>query len=218
MIVYLIRHGLTEWNAVHRYQGQTDVPLSQVGRAQAARVAQRLRAVRLDAVWSSDLSRAHETALQIAAPHDLDVRRDPRLRELSLGVLEGLTRDEVAVRHPAFLEGWRLEPHLRRAPDSPTAGQPGGGHKGEHLGDVQVRAWAALEDIRRAHPDKASPQSVAVVSHGYAILTLLCRALDLPLPHFRRLWIDTASVTELRTTPTGWSVRRVNDTAHMEGL
>ncbi len=223
MIVYLIRHGLTEWNAVHRYQGQTDVPLSPVGREQAERLAERLRAVPLDAIWASDLSRAHETALRVAAGRDLAVRRDPRLRELSLGALEGLTRAEVAVRYPSFLEGWRSQPHLCRAPDSPTAGQPGGGHRGEHLGDVQARAWEALEDIRRAHEggrDEAPGEratAVAVVSHGYAILTLLCRALDLPLPHFRRLWLDTASLSELRTTPTGWSVRRVNDTAHLDG-
>ena len=222
MIAYLIRHGLTEWNAAHRYQGQTDVPLSAVGRAQAERLAERLRDLPLNAVWSSDLSRARETAQRLAAERALTVRQDPRLRELSLGALEGLTRDEVAVRYPAFLEAWRSEPHLRRAPDAlpppPQAVGGDAGHRGEHLGDVQARAWAALEDIRRAHPDAPSPQTIAIVSHGYAILTILCRALDLPLPHFRRLWLDTASITELRTTPSGWSVRRVNDTAHMEGF
>ena len=91
----LVRHGETEWNAQRRYQGHSDVPLSALGRRQAARAAERLAALKIDAVYTSDLGRALETAEIIAEQRGLEVCAEPRLRELNFGVFEGLTFDEA---------------------------------------------------------------------------------------------------------------------------
>jgi broad specificity phosphatase PhoE len=95
-----VRHGLTEWNASRRFQGRTDVPLSDHGRMQARAVAQALRAESLQAIYASDLSRALETARIVAKPHGIEVVADPRLREFDFGVWEGLTWDEIVASRP----------------------------------------------------------------------------------------------------------------------
>src|SRR5690242_5415348 len=88
----LVRHGVTDWNQAMRMQGQSDIPLNDEGREQAKRIAARLSEAnpRVDAVWSSDLSRARHTAEAIAAPLNLPVRTSARLREIMLGEWEGL--------------------------------------------------------------------------------------------------------------------------------
>ena len=88
----LARHGETDWNRELRIQGSSDIELNELGRQQAQFLAQELTDVELDAIYSSDLSRAKATAAAVAATHGLDVSVDPRLRERSFGSWEGLTR------------------------------------------------------------------------------------------------------------------------------
>ena len=88
----LARHGETDWNRELRIQGSSDIGLNDLGRAQAHALAQELEHVELDAIYSSDLSRAQATAAAVAASHGLEVRLDARLRERSFGSWEGLTR------------------------------------------------------------------------------------------------------------------------------
>ena len=94
--VLLLRHGRTRWNAEHRFQGQADPPLDDVGRAQAYEVAGLVAALRPGVLVSSDATRAMQTAAPIGEVTGLQIKTDPRLRERSLGHWEGLTRDEVA--------------------------------------------------------------------------------------------------------------------------
>lgn len=105
----LLRHGRTEWNHTRRVQGQQDAHLDDVGLAQAAEVAPVLAQLRPAVLWSSDLSRAAVTASYVAKATGLEVRHDPRLREFSLGVREGLTHTEFEAAAPeefaAFLRG-----------------------------------------------------------------------------------------------------------------
>jgi broad specificity phosphatase PhoE len=103
----LIRHGVTDWNAARRFQGHTDLPLSEPGRAQAGALADRLSTVAIDAVYSSDLRRAAETAQAVAAPHGLAVRLDARLREFAFGAWEGLTWEQIVAGRPDLAQtGW----------------------------------------------------------------------------------------------------------------
>jgi broad specificity phosphatase PhoE len=97
-IVLLVRHGETDWNRERRWQGWADVPLSELGRQQAAELAARLRTVPLDAVYSSDLSRALETAELVAAEHGLPAIADSGLREIDVGSWSGLTKAEIQER------------------------------------------------------------------------------------------------------------------------
>jgi 2,3-bisphosphoglycerate-dependent phosphoglycerate mutase len=101
----LVRHGETDWNAEHRWQGHTDVPLNERGREQARALAEQLAAEPVDAIYASDLSRARATADTVAARLGLPVTVDPDLREIDVGSREGLTGEEVGERE------WDGEPH-----------------------------------------------------------------------------------------------------------
>jgi probable phosphoglycerate mutase len=103
----LLRHGQTAWNAERRAQGHSDVPLDDVGRAQAAEVAPYVAAMRPRFVWSSDLARARQTAEVVAGAAGVDVVPDPRLREYHLGERTGITMDEYAAAHPDEFRAYR---------------------------------------------------------------------------------------------------------------
>jgi broad specificity phosphatase PhoE len=96
----LVRHGRTEWNAAHRFQGRTDVPLSEEGVGQARAIAGALAGETFDSIYSSDLRRALQTAHTIAVGRNVDVRLDFRLREFDFGAWEGLTWAEILERFP----------------------------------------------------------------------------------------------------------------------
>ena len=131
----LIRHGETAWNAEHRIQGQLDIPLSPLGILQSARLAECLANEPIDAVYSSGQSRAWLTAAPLAARLGLEVIAEPRLRERSFGIFEGLTLDEIAERYPAEFMKWR---------ERDPAWRPEGGESGQQLID---RVLSAVTDI-----------------------------------------------------------------------
>lgn len=158
MSIFLARHGETEWNRVGRWQGKTDIPLSEVGRAQARTLAERLRDRGVTEIFTSDLSRARETAEIVAAA--LGVTRfsiEPRLRERGFGCFEGLTREECAERHA---EAWTRYQADRRS--TPTDAEP--------QDSVVARMVAALTAVAES-ADRAG--HVLVVSHGAAIRSFL---------------------------------------------
>lgn len=115
-MLILLRHGETEFNRAGRWQGQIDSPLTDTGRTQAFTAAKRLAGFRFDAIISSPLGRAAETANIVAESLDLAVRTDPRLMEVSSGVLEGLTSEEIEQRWPGFI-AWRAQDRWTRAPE-----------------------------------------------------------------------------------------------------
>lgn len=167
----LIRHGETAWNAEHRIQGSLDIPLSATGFWQAGRLADRLAAERIDAVYSSDQARAWLTALPLASRHGLEPRADARLRERSFGVFEGHTLDEIAARWPAEFAAWRERDPAWAMPD------------GESGAAFIERVNAALHDIAC----KWAGATVAVVAHGgvldVAYRTARALAWDAPREH-----------------------------------
>lgn len=156
--VYLVRHGATEWNHTRRAQGTADIDLNDDGRAQAEDAADRLADAALDAVYSSDLKRAFDTARPIAQRHGLQVVTDPRFQEIDQGEWTGLHVDEIARRWP---NEWGPARHYSKRPggESPT--------------EVRKRALAGLKDAVQQHPSGA----IAVVSHGGTIRTLSAEAL-----------------------------------------
>jgi probable phosphoglycerate mutase len=153
------RHGETEWNRAGRWQGQTDIPLSEIGRAQARALAAGLHGRGIAEVHASDLLRATETADIIARALGVAAFNvDARLRERGFGCFEGLTRDECADRHP---EAWARYLADRRA--TPPGGEP--------QPDVAARVVAALGDIARA--PRAAGAAALVISHGGTIRTFV---------------------------------------------
>ncbi|RME88118.1 MAG: alpha-ribazole phosphatase [Anaerolineae bacterium] len=163
--LYLIRHGETDWNVEGRWQGQANVPLNARGRAQAARLAQALKDVPFDAVYSSDLARARETAEALARLKGLPVHEDPRLREIHQGEWQGMLVTEIQARYAERFERRKSDP-LRVAP-------PGG----ETVAKVRERVVRALEEILAKHPGG----TVAVVSHGFALAVALAHFRHRPI-------------------------------------
>ena len=167
--VYLARHGQSDWNAEGRWQGNADRPLTELGRQQAEDLAERLAGVPLDAVYSSDLRRARETAERVAARQGLEVRTRTELREVDVGSWSGLSRPEVEERFPDAFARWRDGGH--------------GWDDGETYDSMTNRVVAAVLEIAAAHPDGA----VLVVAHGGPIRALHAVALGLDIAEHRRL-------------------------------
>jgi broad specificity phosphatase PhoE len=195
----LIRHGETEHNRDQLTLGRADVPLDERGRLQAEALAASFRSAP-DAIYSSPLVRASETAARIAAATDVPVTTEPALIEMDVGEMEHLTGAELRQRYPEFLAEWL-------SPACGDARMPGG----ETLAEVQARAWGAVERMRAAHPDG----TVVAVTHNFVILTLLCRALGLPLSHFRRLRQALAARTVLDVRESGSALLQLNDVSHL---
>ncbi|MDA8333696.1 MAG: histidine phosphatase family protein [Peptococcaceae bacterium] len=178
--VYLVRHGVTEWNQSLRYQGQTDIPLCDYGRRQAARLAARLAGrLKVDAFYTSDLSRAAETAAIVAAPHGLAAKPQAAFREMNFGRWEGLTAVEVRERFPAVYRDWLDHPLGVRPPD------------GETYAEVAERTRRGLAEVVVSHPGR----NVVVVAHGGAIRCIIGTALGMDLNLFWKLRTDNASLS-----------------------
>jgi probable phosphoglycerate mutase len=203
MHLLLIRHGETAHNAGRIALGRQDVPLNERGLAGAEAIARAYGngAHDISAIYSSPLQRARDTAAPLAARVGLNVQVEADLIEMDIGELEELSFPEVRERYPAFIEGWTSE-------SVGDARMPGG----ETLAEVQGRAWRAIESIRDRHLE----DTVAVVTHNFVILTVLCRILHIPLGGFRRLRQDTAAVSLLELAPDRNTTIRLNDTCHLE--
>ena len=147
----LVRHGETDWNRDGRWQGGSDTRLNDLGREQARALADELDG-NIDAVYSSDLARARETADIVAAKLQLEVRVDPRLRERSFGSWEGLTTLEIEERFADSHRRWQ-------------AGEGAGADDAEAFEDFSARVNDFLADVLRLHPG----ENVLVISHGGSI-------------------------------------------------
>jgi broad specificity phosphatase PhoE len=196
----LVRHGETQWNVERRVQGQFDAPLTVRGRAQARRTAERLAALSVRAVYSSDSGRARETAELIAAPHELTVALRPALRERSYGVLEGKTMEEAAGDDTGWLEAWRAD-RLRLAPP-----------EGETQPELARRVMSALHEIAAAH----AGERVVVSTHGGPIKSAVFDILQVPVSSWDRTWIPNGSITVLVGNPERLLVVAFNDTCHLD--
>lgn len=205
MKVLLVRHGETEANRSRLALGREDVPLNERGRAQALAVARSVAGLPVAAVYSSPLGRALETARAIAAELGLEVQVEPGLIEMDVGEMEGMTFADMRQRYGEFLREWVSE---RAA----ALVMPGG----ESLDIVADRAWSTVLALEERHANDL----VVAVTHNFVILTLLCRALDLPLARFRRLRVALGARSLLEVRGGQGSVLQVNDTCHLlaEGL
>jgi broad specificity phosphatase PhoE len=165
----LARHGQTDWNAERRWQGHTDRPLNERGHEQAEALAERLADVELVAVYSSDLSRARDTAAVVAERQALEVRTSPELREVDVGSWAGLTRAEAEARFPEAFARWQ-------------EGHPGW-EDGESYEAMTARVVRAAREIAAGEPDGP----VLVVTHAGPIRALHAAALGIDIHTYRRL-------------------------------
>lgn len=195
-----VRHGETAWNRVSRIQGHTDIPLNEAGHWQARQVGDAVAAEGVDAIYSSDLQRAADTARAIGQATGVAVQLDAGLRERHFGELEGLTHDEITTRWPDDARRWRGR--------DPEYGPQGG----ETLKDFHARCVAALTRLAQRHPG----QTVVLVAHG-GVLDCFYRAangVDLSVP---RSWtIGNATINRLLYSPDGLTMIGWADDGHLQ--
>jgi probable phosphoglycerate mutase len=188
--VLLWRHGRTRWNVEHRFQGQADPPLDEVGAQQAVVSARLLATYSPDAIVSSDLTRAVQTARPLAELLGLPVELDARLRERSLGAWEGLTRDEVVRRHPEQYARW-------------LAGREAHQQGSESRAEVGERVLAALAAARG--------DTVVLVTHSATAMALTGRLLGLPVAGWRAVGpLGNGRWSEFAADEHGWRMRAHN--------
>lgn len=202
-IIY-VRHGETDWNVAHRYQGQTDIPLNDKGKYQAQLVAKRLAGEEIAAVYASDLTRALYTAEAIAKEHQLDVIPMEEFREISFGEWEGSSFASLDVGARGQIDKIFTDPANIEVPG------------GENFQQVQKRAVRGIEKLIAKHPD----ETVVVVSHGAAIRTILCHALGMSLANVWSIRQDNTAVNKIayytsEGARASMIVELVNDAGHL---
>ena len=199
MRLILVRHGQTEWNAGGRYQGQSNVALSDTGRKQARFLAERFPVKQLDAIYTSDLDRAKETAECVGEKLGVSVRSEKAFRELSFGDWEGLTYQEISSRWPEEAN------KLFTAPDELVIPH------GETFQELQKRALDKIHLLYEKHID----QTVAVFAHGAINKTILAGLMHIPLHYLWSLRQDNTAVNILRLDDGYVMVELINSTSHL---
>ena len=185
--VLFIRHGQTDFNIEHRLQGALPVPLNECGRSQARALANGLKAVPIDAIYTSPRARALETARIMGAVLNHETREDERLAEIAFGDFEGHTFAEVEARYPAAYRKWQSGYRPYRVPG------------GESRLDVQRRMQAAWDDITSI----ADLDTVAIVGHSSAMMILLA-SMFAQLPDKA---MKNCSITTLERFEDTWGIR-----------
>ena len=177
--LYLIRHGETDYNNELRFQGQIDIPLNQKGIEQAEKVAEFLKDVPLQAIYSSSLQRALTTAEIIGRAKGIEPQATDALREMSFGIWENMNSKDIQKKYAKEWKDFFAKPASTKIP------------QGESMSDVQKRAYPVVQQILDEHPEG----DVAFVAHGGIIRVLICTMLGLDLDRSWHLHVGNASVT-----------------------
>lgn len=199
MKLYLVRHGQTEWNEGNRIQGQSDTLLSENGRLQAEKVGVALLNRKLEAVYSSPLKRAVDTARAIASRYNLEVMSMPELMEINAGELDGITIEEMRRNYVDFLKQWREGDSALKMPG------------GESMEELQKRTWVAVQEIMQ----KNYRNGVVIVSHHFALQSIVCSALGIDINNFRRFRQDLGGITTFEFRDSRAFLLGFNDTCHL---
>jgi probable phosphoglycerate mutase len=194
-----VRHGETAWNVDTRIQGQLDIGLNATGLWQAQRAGQALADERIGAIYASDLSRAWQTAEEIAKPHGLTVQAEPGLRERAFGRFEGMSFAEIEAMLPEDARRWR-----ERDPEFEPEG-------GESLLVFRDRVTRVAAELAARHPGEL----VTLVAHG-GVMDVLYRAATRQALQAPRTWqLGNAAINRMLWTPEGFSLVGWSDTAHL---
>lgn len=202
MRLLLTRHGETDFNLARRYQGQRDIPLNATGLRQAEQIAQRLAGEKIDVIYSSDLSRAADTAKCIARmqAQSPTLQIDMRWRELSFGDWEGLNHEEMNTGWPVETKEWYADPVNTSTPN------------GETLFQLAERVTSGLDDLKSKYKD----ETILIVSHSGAIQSLLCHILGVDLSRYWQFRVLQASLTVVNFYEDSAILNLFNDVSHLQ--
>lgn len=204
--ILLIRHGETAWNAIRRLQGHLDIPLNMEGERQAAALGRSLAGTRLDAVYSSDLQRARQTAAAIAAHHGLPVQSDAGLRERCYGAFEGMLYAEISERYPQAFAAWKARDIDARFPP--------GVHVAETMREFAARTIDAIKRIA----GEGSHQRIAMVAHGGVLECAYRAAQRMDFAQERGFDIFNASVNRFSWDGEELKLLQWGDVSHLAKL
>jgi broad specificity phosphatase PhoE len=210
MRLILARHGETDMNKLGRIQGISDLELNETGEMQAEALAQALKNERVEAIYTSPLKRARDTAYTIGRYHQVEVVPLFGLRELDAGEVDGLTYKEMRAQYGDFLDKW--------VEDCTSVSPPGGCS----LQELQDNAWAAIQEIVERHnlrmvDSGASEKGVVLaVTHYFPILSIISKVLGLELSECRRMRLNLASMCTLDFNSRWTVLVSLNDTCHLQ--
>ncbi len=182
--------------------GGSDTELSETGRVQAQRLGEALRDIKVDAIYSSPLKRALETARIIASHHKLPVEIEPDFREIEAGELEGLSLAEFSTSFSQFILRWREGAGQERLPG------------GESVVDLAERVWRGIQRIKEKH----NGGTVIVVSHFFCVVVAICKALGLPLTTIERIRVQTGSISIVDLDESQPRLVLLSDTCHLQDI
>lgn len=200
MRLLLVRHGETQWNKSNRFQGQNDIALNPRGLVQARQTARALAQGACRAVYSSPLIRTIQVAEKISEAVGKPVYRVDGLKELDLGDLEGVTGEEMRNGWRQVYDAWRENPAEASMPN------------GESLVQLQDRAWRAFLELEAAHQDS---DTIILVSHNFAIRTIVCKLLGVPLANFHMMILSLSSICTIDSGQWGRRLVSYNSTGHL---
>ena len=196
----IVRHAESEHNLHNKIQGHADSLLSKRGRRQAKLLGRRVKRLKIDKIYTSDLGRAYSTTLEIVRYKKIKVTRDPRLREILLGDWEGMTPEEVDTLYDKGYQKWLKKPSTCVIP------------KAENVTHFKKRVTERVRQIARQNRGK----TVLIVTHGGVITALLADWLGADFDHLLlNLAIDNTSLTVVDETDTKTRLRQINDIAHL---
>mgnify|MGYP001153685010 CR=1 FL=1 len=198
--VYLVRHGETEWNAKGKYLGLTDIPLNGNGERQAKALSSFLSKERIDAIYSSALTRTIQTARIIAEPHGLKVSKIPGLNEIDFGEWDGLTYFEIKDKYSNLADDWLNKTSEVQIPD------------GESWEDFKTRVLSGLRKILNENENK----NILVVSHGGPIKAIISEVLGLNLTSFWKIKQDRGALNVVEFFDGGATLTLLNDTCYQK--
>jgi len=196
----IVRHAESAFNDQNRIQGHQDSRLTFKGLYQAQHLARKIKKIKIDKIYSSDLGRAYATTLEITRHTKLPIVRDPLLREIHLGDWEGMTPEEVDELYDKGYQRWLKSPSSIKIP------------RGEGIRRFKKRVVGRIRAIARSNRGK----TVLVVTHGGVITALLADWLKADFDHLLlNLQIDNTSVTTVDETDKKVRLRCINDTSHL---
>lgn len=199
--ILLVRHGQTEWNRIERFRGQFDLELNSTGLDQARKTAIRIqKSWKPDAIFSSPLKRALETARAIAKITHNQVESARELIDINYGEWQGLTPEEARLRWPDQTDAWYQHPEHAIIPS------------GENLFQVQTRAMAFIHLVSKTYSNK----TLVLVSHTVVNRLILLGILGLGVDHFWRLRQEPCAINTIEVIDDEFTLVKMNDTCHLE--
>ena len=199
--IILARHGETAWNVAEVVRGRLGVELNETGQKQAALLAEYLSNLGIEALYSSPLPRALQTAETIAQHCKLEVNIEARLTDLDFGQWQGLSLQEVREKYGELYLLWENSPEQIRMPD------------GENLGDVRKRAMAVVDSVVSKHAGKA-----VLVSHRVVNKVLICGLLGMDNSHFWNIQQDACGITHFSYERGRFILTKHNDTSFLKSF